>query len=155
MIKRILYASFMVLLTCCSPKIIERTETKIEYRDRYVHDTATVEVPCEVIRNVTLDTLSHLENTYAKSEAMVSNGTLSHSLESKPQIIKVPVEVRVTDTVYTESTVITQTEYVEKELTKWQNFKMKSFGWLIALLSGSLLVYFRKPIFKFIVSHFA
>ena len=145
----------LLLLAGCSPKIVEHTVTKIEYRDRYVHDTATVQVPYEVVKNVTLDTLSHLENTYAKSEAVVSKGVLSHSLESKPQIIKVPVEVRVTDTVYTEATTITETKYVEKELTPWQNFRMKSFGWLLGLLGISGIALFRKPLLKFILAHFS
>ena len=144
----------LLLISGCSPKIIEHTKTEIEYRDRYVHDTARIEIPVEVVKNVTMDTTSHLENTYAKSDAVVSDGVLSHSLESKPQIIKVPVEVRVTDTLWRESTVKTEIEYREKELTAWQNFRLKAFGWLVALLGVSGIVAFRKPIFKFIMSHF-
>lgn len=144
----------LLFVVSCSPRIVEHTITEIEYRDRYVHDTATIEIPVEIVKNVTLDTLSHLENTYAKSDAVVSKGVLSHSLESKPQIIKVPVEVRVTDTVYRESSVITETKYVEKDLTSWQNFRIKSFGWLLGLLGISGIAIFRKPIMKFLIMHF-
>ena len=37
---------FIILFACaCSPKVVEHVTTKIEYRDRVVHDTATVEIP--------------------------------------------------------------------------------------------------------------
>ena len=42
----------------------------------------------EVEKIVTRDTVSHLENSWAKSDAVVSDGFLSHSLESIPQIVK-------------------------------------------------------------------
>lgn len=150
---RIVGIIILFCLVCigCSPKIVEHTVTKTEYRDRYVHDTATVEIQVEVERIVTRDTVSHIENTYAKSDAVVSGGFLSHSLESKPQVIKVPVEVRVTDTVYSESTVSSSIEYVEKDLTGWQRFKLKSFGWLVGLLGISGIALFRKPLAKLIL----
>ena len=117
------------LVASCSPKVIEHVTTKIEYRDRIVHDTATVEVPYEVEKIVTKDTISHLENTYAKSDAVVSKGFLSHSLESKPQIIRVPVEVHVTDTLWKESEVITEIKEVkvEKPLSWFKKLKLDTF----------------------------
>ena len=124
---------FAILLSSCSPKIIEKVRTEVEYRDRVVHDTATVQVPVEVEKIVTRDTSSHLENSFAKSDAMVSGGLLSHSLESKPQYIKVPVEVHVTDTLYKESEIKTEYVKVEKDLTGWQKFRLGAFWWLIAL----------------------
>lgn len=133
--------------TSCSPRIIEHVTTQIEYRDRIVTDTATVEIEKIVEKNVTLDTLSKLENKYAKSEAMVSQGLLHHSLESKPQIIKVPVEVHVTDTLWKESEVIEKEVKVEKELTWWQKFRLDAFWWLLATVVGLLLWTFRKLIF--------
>ena len=136
----------IVILNGCSPKVITKTETVIEYRDREIHDTTTFEIPVEVEKIVTRDTASHLENTYAKSDAVVSQGFLSHSLESIPQIVKVPYEVHVTDTLYKESEVITETEYVEKELTWWQQFRLDAFWWLVAILLASAIWIFRKPL---------
>ena len=136
--------------TSCSPKIVYKTETKIEYRDRVVHDTTTVEIPKEIEKIVTKDTVSHLENKYAKSDAMVSDGLLYHSLESIPQIIKVPVEVHVTDTLYKESQVIEKEVKVEKPLSGCQKVKIESFWWLVAGLFMSLLWIFRKPILALI-----
>ena len=124
------------LLASCSPRIIKEVHTEIEYRDREVHDTATVEIPVIIEKNITRDTVSHLENTYAKSDAMVSQGLLFHSLESKPQIIKVPVTVHVTDTLYREAQIEEKIVEVEKPLSWWQKFRMEAFWWL----SGAVLL---------------
>ena len=137
-----------VLMSGCSPKIVEKVVTQVEYRDRVVHDTATVEVPVEVEKIVTRDTVSHLENNWAKSDAMVSDGFLHHSLESKPRIIQVPVEVHVTDTVWKEQEIKEVEKLVEKELTWWQRFRMEAFPWLLLAVVLLLLFAFRKFIFK-------
>lgn len=144
----LLAALLMMSLASCSPKYI--TETRIEYRDRVVTDTATVEVPVEVEKVVTRDTVSHLENTYAKSDAVVSGGFLTHTLESKPQIIKVPVEVHVTDTIKVEK----EAQIIEKEvkvtepLSWWQKFRQGAFWWLLGAVALLLVWTFRKWIFK-------
>ncbi len=141
-------ASLLVLcLASCSPRVITETETVIQYRDRIVTDTAVVEIPVEVEKIVTRDTVSHLENTYARSDAMVSEGFLHHSLESIPQYIKVPVEVHVTDTLYKEAEIRTETVEVEKPLSWWQKFRMDAFWWLLGAVVLLLLWTFRKLIF--------
>lgn len=137
-----------VLMSGCSPKIVEKVVTQVEYRDRVVHDTATVEVPVEVEKIVTRDTVSHLENNWAKSDAMVSDGFLHHSLESKPRIIQVPVEVHVTDTVWKEQEIIEKEVEVEKPLSWWQSFEIGAFWWLIGAVALLLVWTFRKWIFK-------
>lgn len=124
------------LLASCSPRIIKEVHTEIEYRDREVHDTATVEIPVIIEKNITRDTVSHLENTYAKSDAMVSQGLLFHSLESKSQVIKVPVTVHVTDTLYKEAQIEEKIVEVEKPLSWWQKFRIEAFWWL----SGAVLL---------------
>ena len=137
-----------VLMSGCSPKIVEKVVTQVEYRDRVVHDTATVEVPVEVEKIITRDTVSHLENNWAKSDAMVSDGFLHHSLESKPRIIQVPVEVHVTDTLWKEQEIKEVEKLVEKELTWWQRFRMEAFPWLLLAVVLLLLYVFLKFIFK-------
>lgn len=137
----------VLCLASCSPRVITETKTVIEYRDRIVTDTAVVEIPVEVEKIVTRDTTSHLENTYAKSDAMVSEGFLHHSLESIPQYIKVPVEVHVTDTLYKEAEIRTETVEVEKPLSWWQMFRMDAFWWLLGAVVLLLLWTFRKLIF--------
>ena len=119
-----------------STKVEVHTETVIQ------HDTAYVELPVIVETVATLDTTSTLENTYAKSEAVVTAGILRHSLETKP--VSIPVKVE-TKTVYKDSLVYrdrvqTQTVEVEKKLNWWQNLKLKAGGiFLILTLIG--LVY--------------
>lgn len=137
----------VLCLASCSPRVITETETVIEYRDRIVTDTAVVEIPVEVEKIVTRDTTSHLENTYARSDAMVSEGFLHHSLESIPQYIKVPVEVHVTDTLYKEAEIRTETVEVEKPLSWWQKFRMDAFWWLLGAVAALLLWTFRKLLF--------
>lgn len=130
-VKAINVALLIVLLailgqfTSCSPivcppvQIIEKTDTVI--RERVIIDSVAFEVPVEKEVNMTRDTASHLENTYAKSDAVVTDGVLSHSLESKPRVVYVPYETIVRDTtiVYGKSDVIIKE--VEKPLTKWQH----------------------------------
>ena len=145
----------MMILTAgcgvCKHTPIEKSDSiRIEYRDRIVHDTARVEVPKEVERIVTRDTVSHIENSWAKSDAMVSDGFLHHSLESKPRVIKVPVEVQVRDTIIMERTAEVVKVEVEKPLTWWQRTKMGTFGWLLGGIVLLLLWTFRKPIIKLI-----
>lgn len=118
------------------PQVIVRDSIRVEYRDREVHDTAYFQVPVEIEKIVTKDTASHLENSLAKSDAVVENGELRHSLETKPQAIPVPVTVRVTDTLYIEKQKETQTQTVEVERrpTLWERFRLRAF-WPLVLLA--------------------
>lgn len=146
----------------CSPKIITQVRTEyrdsvvVEVRERLVRDTVSVEIPVEVEKVVTRDTVSHLENTYAKSDAVVSDGFLHHSLSSKPQVIYVPVEVPVSDTTTTHSTSAisereeTKIEYVEKKLSWWQKTQVHGFR---CMLLFALLFFgwkYRKKIWSWI-----
>ena len=120
-----------------STKVEVHTETVIQ------HDTAYVELPVIVEKVATLDTTSTLENTYAKSEAVVTAGILRHSLETKP--VSIPVKVE-TKTVYRDSLVFrdrvqTQTVEVEKKLNWWQKLKLKAGGlFLILTLIGIVYI---------------
>ena len=110
------------------------TETRVE--TVFQTDTVFLEVPRIVEKIVTKDTVSVLENEYAKSEASVSDGLLAHSLETKP--IQQPVEVQTKivyrDSVVFKDVVVYETVEVEKELTGWQTFKMKMGGWFLGIL---------------------
>lgn len=74
---------------------------KEELRDSIVY----VYVEKERERNTTRDTTSMLETRYARSEASVSDGVLSHTLENKNDSIPVRImwkDKLVRDTVYVE-----------------------------------------------------
>ena len=116
-----------------SEKII--TETRIE--TVFQTDTVFLEVPRIVEKIVTADTVSVLENDYAMSSASVSDGLLSHSLETKPvqQPVEVQTKIVYRDSVIFKDVVVYETVEVEKELTGWQSFKMKMGGWFLGILS--------------------
>ena len=125
------------------------TETRIE--TVYQTDTVLLEIPKVVEKVVTKDTVSVLENDYAKSQAVVSDGLLAHSLETKP--VKQPVEIQTKivyrDSIIVQDRVVTEIQEVEKELTGWQSFKMKMGGWflgILILLIVCVILYFVKPL---------
>ena len=70
----------------------DSTRVEVRVEREFVTDTAWVELPVIVERVVTLDTASVLENKYAKSEASVSGGVLTHSLSTKA--VREPVSVQ-------------------------------------------------------------
>ena len=132
-----------------SEKIL--VETRIE--TVYKTDTVYLEVPKMVEKIVTADTVSVLENEYAKSEASVSEGLLAHSLETKP--VKQPVEVQTQvvyrDSVIVKDNVIVQTVEVEKPLSGWQSFKMVMGGWMLGIIIFMIvcvILYIVKPFNK-------
>ena len=132
-----------------SEKIL--VETRIE--TVYKTDTVYLEVPKIVEKIVTADTVSVLENEYAKSEASVSEGLLAHSLETKP--VKQPVEVQTQvvyrDSVIVKDNVIVQTVEVEKPLSGWQSFKMAMGGWMLGIIIFMIvcvILYIVKPFNK-------
>ena len=123
----VLLAILGQLFVGCSPRITPpaeiRDSVRVEIRERPVHDTAYVDVPLIKEVNVTRDTSSHLENEYAMSDASISNGTLRHSLETRPHKIAAPVTITVHDTL----TVEKKAETIIKELnvlSKWQGFQI-------------------------------
>ena len=132
---------FSVLCVACAttrqaaPSEKTITETRIE--TVYQTDTVYLEVPQIVEKVVTKDTVSVLENEFAKSAASVSDGLLSHSLETKP--VQKPVEVQTKivyrDSIFFKDVVSYETVEVEKELSRWQTFKMKIGGITLTILS--------------------
>ena len=125
------------------------TETRIE--TVYQTDTVLLEIPKIVEKVVTKDTVSVLENDYAKSQAVVTDGLLAHSLETKPVHKPVEVQTKIVyrDSVIGKDNVIGQTVEGEKELTGWQTFKMKTGGFalgIIVLLIVCVILYFVKPL---------
>ncbi len=131
-----------VLAGCCpcrhlttSTRDSVRIETVI--RTERIIDTAFIEVPVEVIRQIVRDTMSHLETSFAVSDARINqDGSLSHSLENKAQKRPAAIEKEI---VYRDSIVYrdrTDTKIVEvvRPLTWWQQTQIRGFWMLIAIL---------------------
>ncbi len=131
---------FTLLLYACgvARPVLDSDNTKVEVKtmEKIVKDTAYIQIPVIVEKVVTMDTTSTLENKYAKSEAMVSGGVLTHSLQTKP--VKEPVEVHhketLRDSSSTRTIIRTRTISVEKKLSPWQQLKLDIGGICIILL---------------------
>lgn len=137
--------AFALLLSACgvARPILESDNTKVEVKtvvERLV-DTAYVELPVIVEKVATFDTTSVLENKYAKSEAIVSGGVLTHSLATKPvrEPVKVEKEIVYRDSLVYRDRVVKEDIYIEKELTFWQKFRLKLGSWTIVLIVISTL----------------
>ena len=137
--------AFALLLAACGTArpVLESDSTRVEVKTvvERVVDTAYVELPVIVEKVATLDTASVLENKYAKSEAIVSGGVLTHSLATKPvrEPVKVEKEIVYRDSLVYRDRVIKEDIYIEKELTFWQKFRLKLGSWTIVLIVISIL----------------
>ena len=137
--------AFALLLAACGTArpVLESDSTRVEVKTvvERVVDTAYVELPVIVEKVVTLDTASVLENKYAKSEAIVSGGVLTHSLATKPvrEPVKVEKEIVYRDSLVYRDRVVKEDIYIEKELTFWQKFRLKLGSWTIVLIVISTL----------------
>lgn len=115
----------------------------------YIHDTVFIEIPAQSERNHTQDSTSHLENDYAKSDARIEqDGSLFHSLETKPQKKPVPVErpVEYRDSIVYRDRKVKVAVPVERELTWWQQTQIKGF-WIAIII---VIFTSRKKIFSLI-----
>ena len=137
--------AFALLLAACGTArpVLESDSTRVEVKTvvERVVDTAYVELPVIVEKVATLDTASVLENKYAKSEAIVSGGVLTHSLATKPvrEPVKVEKEIVYRDSLVYRDRVVKEDIYIEKELTFWQKFRLKLGSWVIVLIVISIL----------------
>ena len=156
--KHFLLFIFSALCVACSiarqAAPSEKLSTRVEVVTVFEKDTVLVEIPQIVKKVQTMDTVSFLENEFAKSSAEVSDGILSHSLETKP--VQKPVEIQ-KEIVYRDSVVfrdrtVVETVEVEKPLSGWQQFKIKTGGYAIGMIIGMIVcsvLYIVKPL-KFI-----
>ena len=154
----ILLSLFFVFCVACSvtrqAAPSENISTEVKVVTVYEKDTVVVEIPQIVEKVHTMDTVSVLENEFAKSSAEISKGILSHSLETKP--VQKQVEIR-KEIVYKDSIVfrdrtVVETVEVEKPLSGWQQCKMKTGGvtvGILILLVVCSVLYIVKPL-KFI-----
>ena len=137
--------AFTLLLAACGTArpVLESDSTRVEVKTvvEKVIDTAYVELPLIVEKVATLDTASVLENKYAKSEAVVSGGVLTHSLATKPvrEPVKVEKEIVYRDSLVYRDRVVKEDIYIEKELTFWQKFRLKLGSWALVLIVIAIL----------------
>jgi hypothetical protein len=138
----------LVTLSCATNRVlsshIEQDSVSVEVRERieYIRDTVEVAIPAISESVATRDTVSHLENPYAASIAVIAGGVLHHSLMTKPQIQRIPVRtpsLRRDSVVYRNFYRDITTE-VGRELTWWQETQIKGFWAMILIFSIFLFI---------------
>ena len=140
--------AFALLLSACgvARPVLDQDNTKVEVNtvEVPVHDTAYVQLPVYVEKVATLDTASVLENSFARSAAVVTSGVLHHSLETLPVTLPVPVESKIVykDSIVFRDRIQTVTREVEKPLSGWQQAKLRVGGvcFLLIILYGLYLI---------------
>lgn len=149
-------ATFLLSSCCCkrfatSSTLIEKDtvvvhdsmNTKVRIETVYVPDTVYVDIPQQKSERTVVDSVSHLENDYAQSDARINpDGSLFHNLETKPQKksveIQKPIERK--DSIvyrykYKDRVKYKDREVIkEKELSKWQQAKIDYGGKAIVIL---------------------
>lgn len=136
-----IFLASLLCVACASARQVTPSEnTRVEIRAETIFqkDTVYFELPVIVEKVQTLDTMSVLENRYAKSEAIVTDGVLVHSLATKP--VKEPVQVE-TKIVYRDSLVyvdkiVKETVEVVKPLSGPNKFFLEFGKWAFVILLG-------------------
>lgn len=106
-----------------------------------------MDIPAQTAERTTRDSVSHLENDYAVSDARINpDGSLFHNLRTKPQ--KKPVETdkkieRRDSVVYKDRYLkVKEKVSVPRDLTKFQKFEIFGFWFLTAVIC--LFMYIRR-----------
>lgn len=121
----------LLILSGCSPRIVETVRTEYVYQDRIERDTTIVHDSVHVREFVKGDTIriteyrDHLVYRYK----YIRDTLAVHDSVAVETIKEVPVE---------------------KPLTGWQRFRIRAFWWLLAVAAGLGLWTFRKPLLKLI-----
>lgn len=121
------------------PVIQYRDSVRVEVRERVVRDTAYFTIVGDH-KAVIADTCSHLENTYAESEAAIRGGMLHHSLTTKPQEVLIPFWSEVRDTFVLRERAEVQRVEVERQPTKWESF-CEVCGYILLALVALVIVW--------------
>ena len=137
----IIFLVSLLCVACASARQVtplENTHVEVRTETVFQKDTVYLELPLLVEKVQTLDTMSVLENRYAKSEAIVADGVLVHSLATKP--VKEPIEVE-TKVVYRDSLVyvdkiVKETVEVAKPLSGPNRFFLAFGKWAFVILLG-------------------
>lgn len=156
-------ASRKTLSSSSESSVQGRDSVRVEYRERtiLVPDTVFVEIPAQTAERTTLDSLSHLENEYAESDARINpDGSLFHNLRTKPQTKAVPTTKEIQERDNTEyrdrevEKIVKVKETVEVEVEKrlswFQKTQMVGFWAFLCLFA----IIYRKKIFGAILRLF-
>ena len=118
-----------------SVRVVERV------REVQVVDTFFMEVPPQSAERTTADSTSHLENDYAISDARImADGTLFHSLETKPRTDTLTQElsVQAKDSIVYREKVVPQPVPIEKPMGWFTQMRLWLGNLMLALIAGAV-----------------
>lgn len=136
-----------------------RDSVRVEYRERtvFVPDTIYFEIPRQIAERTAADSISHLENDYACTDARLNpDGTLTHILNTKPQFKPIPTERKIEyrdSIIYRDKAIKadkTDTKYIPHQLSWWEQTQIYGFWAAIAIVA----IIYRKKIFQTVVRLF-
>lgn len=139
-------ATVMLFSSCRTGRQVVVVEGKdsirIEERVREIKvtDTLFVEVPMQKESTTVRDSMSHLENDYAISDARIMiDGSLYHSLETKPRIDTIPKElsVQAKDSIIYRYKLNTKVVTVEKPLGWFSQMRLWLGNVMLVLIAGA------------------
>ena len=143
-------AIVMLLFSSCRTSrqvvVVEaRDSVRVEERIREIKvtDTLFVEVPGQKESTTVRDSVSHLENDYAVSDACITaDGSLYHSLETKARTdtLTGEVSVQAKDSIIYRYKLNTKVVPVEKGLSDWQKIQIRGFWIFLILTSGYIII---------------
>ena len=144
-------ATVMLFSSCRTGKIVVvegKDSIRIEERVREIKvtDTLFVAVPMQKESTTVRDSVSHLENDYAVSDARINpDGSLSHSLETKHRTdtLSREVGVQVRDSIVYREKVVPKIVPVEKGLSDWQKIQIRGF-WIFLILTSVYIIIRKK-----------
>ena len=121
-----------------------RDSVRVEERVREIKvtDTLFVEVPMQKESTTVRDSMSHLENDYAISDARImADGSLYHSLETKPRTDTLTQElsVQAKDSIIYREKVVPKIYPVEKELNWFVRMRIWLGNIMLVLISGAVI----------------
>ena len=139
---------------CCpcrnlTTETIRQDSTRVEVRTQtiLVPDTVFLEIPSQTAERTTRDSVSHLENEYATSDARInSDGSLYHDLRTKAQKKAVETDKKIErrdSLVYRDRYLkVKEKVSVPRDLTKFQKGEIFGFWFLLAVIS--LFMYLKR-----------
>ncbi len=135
----------LLFSSCRTGKIVVvegKDSIRIEERVREIKvtDTLFVAVPMQKESTTVRDSMSHLENDYAISDARIMiDGSLYHSLETKPRIDTIPKElsVQAKDSIIYRYKLNTKVVTVEKPLGWFSQMRLWLGNVMLVLIAGA------------------
>ena len=128
-----------------------RDSVRVEERVREIKvtDTLFVEVPMQKESTTVRDSMSHLENDYAISDARImADGSLYHSLETKPRTDTLTQElsVQAKDSIIYREKVVPKIYPVEKALNWFVRMRIWLGNIMLVLISGAVIIFIMKRV---------